>query len=189
MAKVGMEYVVGAKLTEAEGTFAPSYSGGKAFGPASGFNLTTTSNDIKDYGDDRVVETDVSLNTIGLSLEINEFPLALEAELLGHDYEPSTKTMTIKSEDQAPFFGVGFVGKSVRDNVKIYRAVFLYRAQFSNPNDENSTKQESTAFNHTTLEGTAYTLQDGTGRFCDKAEFTSLDEARAWLNEKVGISA
>lgn len=185
MAKIGMEYVVMAKLTENE-SGAASYSDGRYIGPSSAFSLQTNNNDIKDYGDDRTVESDVTLNNITLSVEVNELSLELEAFMLGHNYSTEDKEMITSTEDIAPYLGVGFIGKSRRDNKTIYKGVWLPKCQFMNPSDENATKQESTTFNHSTLEGTAYPLTDHT--MSDKKEFETLEDAKEWLNEKASIS-
>ena len=186
MAKIGMEYVVSGKLTEAaDGT--PSYTGGKYWGPASGFNGNPTANDAKDYGDDRVVETDTSVTGGTLSVELNESTLELEAFLLDHTYEAEKKQMISNQNDVAPFLGTGAVGKSKRDNKIIYKGKFYYKTQFKNPNDENGTKQESATFNHTTLEGSIFTLPNGDWK--EEQEFDTLEAAKAWLNGKVGIAA
>lgn len=184
MAKIGMEYVVSALLSEESGSAV--YSAGKYWGPSSSFNLTTNNNDVTDYGDNKAVETDKTLSTISVSVELNELTLALEAELLGHEYNAESKEMKTTVYDIAPNVGLGCIGLSRRDNKDVYRAIFLNKVQFANPADENTTKQESTAFNHTTFEGTAFPLN--TGEMSVKAEFDTLAAAKTWLNAKVGIS-
>lgn len=186
MAKVGMEYVVSGLLKEAEdGT--PSYTGGKYWGPASTFNGSPTANDAKDYGDDRAVETDTSVTGGTLSVELNENTLELESFLLGHTYDKEKKQMICNQTDVAPFVGTGAIGKSKRNNKIVYKGKFYHKTQFKNPNDENSTKQESTTFNHTTLEGNIFTLPNG--QWKEEQEFESLEEAKTWLDNKVGITA
>lgn len=185
MAKIGMEYVVSGLLTEAEdGT--PSYAEGRYWGPSSTFNGTPTANDVKDFGDDRTVETDTSVTGGTLAVELNERTLELEAFLLGHNYEKEKKEMKCNQNDVAPFLGTGAVGKSKRDNKIVYVAKFYYKTQFKNPNDENSTKQENTTFNHTNLEGNIFTLPNGDWK--EETEFDSLKEAKKWLDTKVGIA-
>lgn len=185
MAKIGMEYVVSAKLSEAGDT--ATYADGKYWGPTSSINVSPNVNDVKDYGDDRVVETDTSVTNAGISVELNENTLELEAFLLGHTYEKEKKELSCSVNDIAPFVGTGFVGKSKNNGKVVYRGVWLTKCQFKSPNDDNSTKQESTTFNHTTFEGTAYYLKSGVWR--EKAEFDTLEEAKAWLDKKANIVA
>lgn len=186
MAKIGMEYIVSGLLTEGEdGT--PSYKKGRYWGPASTFSMTPTSSDVKDYGDDRVCATDISVNEIALSIELNENSLELESFLLGHQYDAEAKEMRSGRDDIAPYVCVGCVGKSIRDNKMVYRAIFLYKVQVKQPTDDYSTKQETTSFNHSTYEGTAFAIGDEKGSLSIKKEFETLEAAKAWLDTQAGV--
>lgn len=188
MAKIGFEYVCAAELTENESTGEFSYKDGKYLGPSAGITLNTNNNDVKDYGDDRTVASDTTLNNITLSLEINEFSTKLNAWLLGHAYNEEKRSMKTNTEDVAPNMGVGFIGKSLNtENKLVYRSVLLYKCKFAEPSDENTTKGESTTFNHTTIEGTATPLANHDIK--DQAEFDTLEEAKEWINDQLGIVA
>lgn len=186
MAKVGMEYVVSAHLTELEGV--ASYDKGKVWGPASSFSVSPNVNEVVDYGDDRAVETDRSVNNAGVSIELNESTLELEADILGHTYSSESKEMTAARDDVAPFLGLGCVGKSRRNNVLVYRAIWLSKVQVNEAGEDLATKQETTTFNHSTYEGTAFALADEKGTWVIKKEFDTLEAAKAFLNTKAGIS-
>ena len=185
MAKIGFEYTVMGKLTSGTGTSgsAATYTNGIYMGPNSAFNFTPNSNDVKDYGDDRVVETDTSVIDGSISVEHNELTAEQEAYMLGHNY--SDGRVISNAEDIAPFIGIGFVGKSKRNGSRKYTAKFYYKAQFREPGDDNATKQDSTTFSHSTLEGNMFTLDNGDWR--DAKEFDTLAAAKSWLNAKVGI--
>lgn len=186
MAKIGMEYVVAAILHEDEQGKA-TYTDGRYIGPSSAFNMNTNNNDVKDFGDNRVVESDTTLNYISVSAEVNQLGLELECFLLGHEYDEEKKECDESTLDVAPYLGFGFVGMSRSEGKTIYRAVWLKKVQFAAPADDNSTKTENTTFNHSTLEGSAYELADHTIR--KKSEHDTLDDAKAWLNELAGITA
>ncbi len=188
MAKIGFEYIVSGVLgaTSASGKTA-TYTGGRYWGKASTFNGTPTANDAKDYGDDGIAETDTSVTGGTLSAELNERTLELYAELMGHTLDETKKEIIANSNDIAPYVGVGAVGKSIRNNGKKFTAKFYYKVQFKEPNDENATKQENTTFTHTTLEGNMFMLENGDWK--SEAEFETLQEAKAWLDKKVGITA
>lgn len=186
MAKVGFEYIVIGKLKEGEDG-AATYETGKYLGPASTFNGTPAANDVKDYGDDRVVETDTSVTGGTLSVELNETTLEIESYMLGHTYEQEKKEMKCSADDIAPYLGIGAVGKSKRENKMVYTAKFYNKTQFKPSADENATKKESTTFNHTTIEGNIFTLKNGDWK--EKAEFDTLAAAKEWLNKKVGITS
>lgn len=67
MAKKGIEYVVFGKL-QANGT----YKDGKRLSPAAAFNGNATKSNVKDYGDNRAVETDNSVTGGTLTVELND---------------------------------------------------------------------------------------------------------------------
>ncbi len=186
MAKKGFEYVVAGKLSETGGV--RTYTEGRYLGPTSTFNITPSTNDVKDYGDNRAVVTDTSVSGGTASIEINEMVNELNAFLLGHTYDKEKDAITCKKGDVAPFIGLGAVGISKgEENIDKYTAKFYTKAQFKEPNDENATQQDSLTFAHTTLEGNMFVPEDGIWK--EQATFDTLKDAKDWLNEKVGITA
>lgn len=185
MAKKGFEYVVAAKLSESGGV--RTYTEGRYLGPTSTFNITPSTNDVKDYGDNRAVVTDTSVSGGTTSIEINEMVNELYAFLLGHTYDKEQDAITCKKGDVAPFIGLGAVGISRGEkNADKYTAKFYTKVQFKEPNDENATQQDSLTFTHTTLEGNMFVPEDEEWK--EQAAFATLKEAKDWLNEKAGIT-
>lgn len=176
MAKKGIRYAVFGVLNEQSGT----YTGGKYLSPVAAFNGTPNNSNVKDYGDDRCVE--VANETVGgtLSVELNNDDLEIGEMLLGHTLTDGE--MVYSTDDVAPYVGVGAVGKSGSK----WRAKFYKKVLFAEPNDENATKQESTAFGHLTMEGDIIPLEDGTWK--QEKEFDTLAEAKTYLNGLVGIT-
>jgi phi13 family phage major tail protein len=184
MAKKGFEYAVVGKYSEETG----KHTDGKYLGPTSTFNITTTSNDVKDYGDNRAVVTDTSVTGGTTSVEINEMVNELYAYMLGHTYNSEENTVVCNKDDIAPFIGMGAVGISrAEDNKDKYTAKFYKKCQMKEPNDENATQAETLTFTHTTLEGNMFVPEDGNWK--EQKTFATLKEAKTWLNEKVGITA
>ena len=182
MAKTGFLYVCAAELKEDES----GYQNGRYLGPSAAFNITVTSADVKDYGDNGVVETDTSVTGGTIALEINEMLNETNAFLLGHEVAEETGTLVCRQEDIAPMVGIGAVGTSRRNNANVYTAKLYKKAQFKEPNDENSTKQENTTFGHSSLEGNMFVPANGVWK--EQQEFDSLTEAKEWLNEKLAVS-
>lgn len=186
MAKVGFEYIVAARLNEkVSKSFATAkYTDAREIGPGANVSGSPTSSDVKDYGDDRVVETDTSVTGGTLNVELNEPTMENEAFLLGHDLSEDGG-MIRNSNDIAPFVGLGLVGKSRRNNKTVHRAKIYLKSQFREPNDENATKQDAVAFSHTTFEGSMYQLNNGDWK--DEKEFETLDEAKQYVNKVLGL--
>lgn len=177
MSKKGIEYAVFGLLNEATGT----YSNGVYMSPVAGYNGTPTNSDVKDYGDNRVVETDKSTTGGKLSVEFNNDSEDIYIMLLGHT-KNSNGEILHNANDVAPYVGTGAIGKSEGQ----YVVKFYKKVQFAEPNDENTTKQENTTFNHVTLEGDIFIPEDGEWKIVKR--FSKLSEAKAWLNAKVGLS-
>ncbi len=190
MAKLGMRYPVAAKRTETDGVV--SYSEGRVLGKAISSNTTIETYEAPLYGDDAIAEMEsgfksgtVNLNTTHLSLEDQSF-------LLGHlmkDIEiaaTTVKEMTANADDEAPFVGYGFYGAIKVDNVRKYRAVWMRKVKFSEPNDENETQGENIAWKTPTINGVVAKEDDGEWKDEVIVETESL--AKTWLNGKANIT-
>lgn len=178
MAKTGIEYAVFGLLQE-DGT----YKNGKYLSPVTNFNGTPTKASVTDYGDNRALETDNSVTGGTLSIEMNQDEDDIYVFLLGHTKDETSGEIIYNVNDTAPYVGCGAIGKSGAK----YVAKFYKKVQFSEPNDENTTKQENTTFGHTTVEGTILIPEDGAWKL--REEFATLAAAKDWMNKKVGITA
>lgn len=192
MAKIGIRKVMVAKRVETEGTggvIEVSYSDGMQLGTTAGFTGSPNSNDVTDYGDDYAVETDKSVTGGTISLEQNNLTLEEKAFLLGHTIGTTGATldeMEYKSEDIAPYVGIGAIGVSRRGGADVYVGKWYTKVQFAEPSDENQTKAESITFTHTTIEGTILIPEDKVWK--NEKEFDSETAAVAWLKGKANIS-
>ncbi len=190
MAKIGLEYVAVGKLSaNATSAANAAYTDSKYMGTSVNLNGNITNNDIKDYGDDRTVETDTSFQSGTLSWEKNDLADEDYAYLLGHAYDNETKEVLANDSDIAPFVGVGVVGKSKRSGAYCYIAKVYLKVQFREPTDENATKQDSTAFAHETVEGNIFYLENGDWKVQETfTGATALADAKAWVDDKLDIT-
>ena len=180
MAKIGVRKMFYAKYSADD-----TYTGGKQFGKISSFNFTPTASNVKDYGDDVVAEVFNELQGGTISIEANQLTLAEKADLLGHEYAAATG-MVVKADDEAPYVGVGAIGVEVSGGSKIYVAKWYNKLMFHEPNDENSTKQESVSPAHTTIEADVVPQDDYT--ITSAQTFDDEDDAVAWIKTKACIS-
>lgn len=178
MAKKGIRYAVFG-LWQEGGT----YKDGKYLSPVASFNGSPTKSNVKDFGDDRIVETDNAVTGGTLSVELNNDDDELYTFLLGHEAAKEGGEIIHNADDTAPFVGVGAIGQSGNKWV----VKFYNKVQFSEPNDDNSTRQENTTFNHVTLEGEILIPEDGNWK--RRKTFDTLAEAKTYLNGIVGITA
>lgn len=146
MAKIGVRKMFYAKYVT-DGL----YENGAQFGKISSFNFSPAISSVKDYGDDVVSE--ISNETTGgtLSIEANQLSLAERAFLLGHAYDAATG-LIVNADDSAPYVGVGAISVELIGGVKAYVAKWYKKLMFKEPSDENTTKQETISFSHSTIE-------------------------------------
>ena len=182
MAKKGIRYAVFATRTEtvSSGTVTVTYSDGKVLSPVAGYNGSMDKTNAKDYGDDHVVDTDKTVTGGTLTVELNEDNDDIYTMLLGHS--KSTDVVQYRDSDVAPFVGTGAIGQSG----SAWKARWYTKVQFSEPNDDNSTRTENVTFGHISLEGEILIPDDGLWK--ETEVFETLAAAKTWLNGKAGIS-
>jgi phi13 family phage major tail protein len=188
MAHVGMKYPVAAEWQE-DGTYKEGFVVGKAIQ----FTGTPNKNDVELYADDGVAETDKSIKDLGTSLNVDDITLEVQAKLLGHTYEEASENsperIVVGTDDEAPYFGQGFYKRRKKNGVVSFTAVWLYKVQNSEPNEEAQTKGDTTEFQTPTIEGKAYATEDKDGKMAimEKVVFNTEAEAKAWLETKANI--
>lgn len=181
MAKTGVEYVRYSKIEDGK------YTGGKSGGTLVTFNGSPNKLTNADWGDNTKVASHNSVNQINLSMELNDLQGDVYADLCGHEYDQETKKVTIKSTDNAPYVGVGAVGKSDRSQGTVYVMKFYPNVQFGDPNDDNTTQSNSITYNHTTIEGIGYPDENHILKI--EQEFDTLDAAKSALDELLAAPA
>lgn len=132
MAKIGLKYLVAAKLNEDGTTYAKGFVVAKAIKA----NITANSNDVKLYADDGVSESDKSFKDGNISLNVDDLTQKVYADLLGHEYKAANsegnepETVVASADDIAPYHGVGFYGRVRRNNKDSFLAKWLKKHSF-----------------------------------------------------------
>ena len=138
------------------------------------------------WAGDRREQRDAGAPSAKLTINRSYLSLADEAELCGHSYDESTKTLEHKEGDTSALVRVAALGKLKTPERKVaYRLVGYYRASFD-PVDENlNTASKSTSYSTTQLDGAAECNCDG--NFVKKQEFDSYEKALAALKTFLNI--
>lgn len=178
MAKIGLKYPV--YKTSAE---TPANG---VIGKAIQASISITLSDVKLYGDDAMAENEKAFQSGTISLNTTDLSFKNQADLLGHTYDDAESTLVANSNDVAPYTGVGFYGVLKVNNVRKFRAVWLPKVLFGEPNDEMNTKGESVEFGTYTMEGNI--MQEDDGKWKEEALFETAEEAVAYLDEKKAIA-
>lgn len=174
MAKIGLKYPV-YKTSDGAGVI----------GKAIQADISITVNDVKLHADDGIAESDKSFQQGTITLGIDDLSDAVQIAFLGHTVNDGE--ITANGNDSSPYVSIGFYGVKQVNNVKKYRAIWLTKVQFAEPNDTNATKGENVVFNTPTLEGTI--MLDDNGDWKKEKTFNTEAEAIAYLQAKSGVKA
>lgn len=173
MAKIGLKY--------------PVYKGAEkkgVIGKAIQADISITINDVKLYADDVVAESDKSFQSGTITLGLDDLSDDIQTEFLGHTKDTEGE-ITAKGTDDSPYVGIGFYGVKKVNGIRKYRAIWLPKVQFGEPNDTNSTKGETVTFNTPVIEGTI--MLDDNGDWKKEQTFDTEAEAKSYLEGKAGI--
>ena len=174
-APIGVENLVYAILTD-ETTL--TYSSPTLISPAINVKINPKSNSDTLYADNRAVETVTSLGEIDVEIETQDLPLEVQAALLGHTLDSTSKVMCSNVQDSAPYAAVGF--KIKKANGK-YRYVWLLKGKFSEPEEEHSSQEDKTKFQTPKIKGTFLTRTDGKWKYTAD-EDSGFTGGAAWFN-------
>lgn len=175
MAKIGLKYPVYKSATK-EGVI----------GKAIQADIAITVNNAFLYGDDGIAESDKSFQSGTITFGTDDLSDEIQVEFLGH-VKSAGGEITAKGADDSPYVGIGFYGVKKVNGARKYRAIWLPKVQFGEPNDTNSTKGETVTFNTPVLEGTV--MLDDTGAWKYEQTFDTEAEAIVYLQDKSGVKA
>lgn len=159
MAYIGLSNIWWAVLTEG-GDGTPTYDGAKTLGKAVSCSVSISNNDAKLYGDDAIAESDTSFGSGTVTVGVTDDDDTIFAPLLGHTLTDGE--VIKKSEDNAPYIGMGRIVMKMVNGAYKYKVEFLPKVKFSEPSKDETTKGESIEFSTPSIEGTIATLKDGT---------------------------
>lgn len=181
MSKLGIQCVKYSKIKDGK------YTGPKDISTLVTFNGSPNVKEGEDWGDNRKVASHRSVNKIALSMELNDLRGDKYADICGHAYDETEKKVTVKDTDNSPYVGIGAIGNSEGEDGKTVYILKIYPCmQFSEPNDDNSTENDSVNYKHVTLEGTGY--PDKEGRLKIEQEFDTLEAAKDELDKFLAVS-
>ncbi len=172
MAKIGLRYPV-YKTATSQGVIAKAIKA----------DIAIKSNDVKLYADDALAETDKGFQSGTITLGVDNLSDIMQSDVLGHT--ASNGEVTAGGADVAPYTGIGFFGVKRVSGVDKYRAVWLRKVQFAEPDDTNETKGDTIVFSTPVLVGEI--MLDDTGNWKDEKTFDTAAEAIVYLQAKSGV--
>lgn len=186
MAKVGLKGLRFAILDTEDGT----YGDVKSLGKGVKASVKAKSASAALYADDAQAESDSSFVNADVSLEVDDSREAtVVAPLMGHSVGTGADAgvVTRNANDVAPYVGLGRIVTLVVNNVKSYRAEFLAKVKFAEPDQEDETKADNVKFGTTSLSGVATATDEGV--WSKGATFATVELADAFLDDCFGVEA
>ena len=188
-ANVGMLYPVAATVqTYTPGSSISYKSPGSNFAEAVSASLSWERADGHFYGDDVELDTDNGILGYMIDFEPSGLNDAARALLLGETVSSSEYTITSAA---APDVGFGYVRAMRNKGTESFEAWWFYKVKFGVSSEETRTKERSVEWRVPTLQGVGAGVSlDATGtlNFCNHQTFNTLQQAKAYLNGKAGIT-
>lgn len=186
MAKTGLSGMQYAILDPEDGTYGTPASLGKGIKAS----VKTKTADASLYADDALAENDNSFVSADVSLEVDDSRDAtVTAPLLGHAVGTGEDAgvVTRNADDTAPYVGLARIVALVVGGVKAYKAEFLTKVKFAEPDQDDATKADNVTFGTTTFAGTASV--DGNGDWSKTKTVATRELAQAFIDECFGVVA
>lgn len=183
MAKVGvsnLHYAVMDSAHEDSATANPTYGTIKNSGcGVVNADVQVATNTAKLYADNILFAQETSMAEVTVSLELATLPASVVADLLGHTYDSTNKTLISKATDSAPFVAIAFEMLTTEGKM----AVWLYKGKFQENSITANTKGESTQYQTEQITGTFQALKgagDNAGRWKYSQDFGASDSTASF---------
>ena len=189
---VGMSYAYAALVD----TYTPgagiTYDTPFQVSEARGATLNWESSDGEFYGDDVLLDIDTGKTRYTLDFETAGLKSAVRAALLGEKVLENSAGYRITGAG-SPDVGFAFI-KTMREDVEgqvvhRYEGWFFYKLKFTLNSEEARTKERNIDWRVPTLNGTGSGVYLDSGdepAFSDHQDFTSLTDAKAWVDSMFG---
>jgi phi13 family phage major tail protein len=187
-----MQYLVAATVATYTPGTSISYSGGTNFAEAVSASLQWQRADGHFYGDDVELDSDNGVLGYTISFEPSGLTDSIRNKLLGELVATNEYTIT---DAASPDVGFGYIRvmrlKGTSTVSMSYEGWWFYKVKFGVSSEETRTKEQSIEWRVPTLEGVGAGISlDNTGALCfaQHKTFSSLADAKSWLNSKAGIT-
>lgn len=182
---IGLKHAMYAGLTESSNSV--TYANGVELPGAISAEISIEKDDVKLYGDNRVVHATQNFKQGTINFTAAAFTDAAIGALTGATV--SSGVITYKASDVAPFVGFGFIADGVTEaNGQYstgYTAVMLHKVQFSEGAVNAQTRGDSTSYSSPVLNGVF--VADVTDTYKEIETFDTESAAVTWLKGKLNV--
>ena len=167
----------------------PTYDAAVPFAPLVKVTESPSFNTVKAHGDDRVTGQMSEFKECPIAIEVNDLPNATAAAVMGAKLGED-QSLVWSSNDTIPYGGFVFhIHALLPDtNKKVWRAFFYPQVQAVIQGRDYSTKGDSIVLANEKLTLNAIAAMDDKWRY-DSPDFDTEEEAIAWENTKLGVTA
>lgn len=192
MAAIGLNYSVYAALTENDSAGTHTYGTGKHGRKLikADIKINTTNDPL--YADDGIAESLKEFIDGTITMNQDDISDTMKTDFIGN----TTKSLTVgedsvtevvsKDTDISPYVGIGFIQPKIVDKVRKYRAIFLPKVQFAEPDETAETKGKNISWQTPSIVGTIMRRNDGVWK--EETTVTDLDTAIAYIKSKVNLT-
>ena len=110
------------------------------------------------YADNQVAETATVVGDIAVDYEVQDMPLEVQSDFLGHALDTTTGALTYNVNDNAPYVALGY--QRTKGNGK-NRYVWLMKVKFQEIDEELKTKEDKVTFQTPKVSGLAIANKNG----------------------------
>ena len=161
MAKIGLKNIYVAAIT-AEDEESVTYDTPRKISKAMTASVVPSYENATLYGDDAAQEIVEELTGIAVTLGVNSLNLEDYAYLMGKTVD-ANGGVSDNAKDQAPYVAIGYETPLSNGGV---RMTWIYKAKFSTPTEEDTTKQGTPSFQTPTISANSIPRQhDGEWRY------------------------
>lgn len=155
-----------------------------AFGKAIGVQVTPNYAEGSLMADDEQAEYDKEFNYAELSLNTSTIPLKANNIMFGHTVDEERKNVRFNKDDQASYVGQGWISVEKVDGKRSFIGNILYKAKYTEPADDHTTKGDSIEYKTPSISGRASSDDDGDWK--ETQSFETAAEALNWIYETFG---
>ena len=130
----------------------------------------------------QMAEYDKEFNYAELSMNTSTVPLEAHDTMFGHTVNENA--VDFNANDEAKYVGQGWIAPEKVDGKKYYTGNFLYKAKYSEPSEEYTTKGDSIEYKTPSISGRALAEDDGDWKATER--FDTPEKALAWIYKKFG---
>lgn len=155
-----------------------------AFGKAIGIQVNPNYAEGSLNADDEQAEYDKEFNYAEVTLNTSVIPIIAHNIMFGHTVDEEKNNVKFNKDDRSEYVGTGWIASEVVDGKKYFTGNILYKAKYSEPADDHSTKGDSIEYKTPSISGRATTDEDGDWK--ESQRFGTVTEALNWIYETFG---